>query len=159
MENVNEYLNFKCTNKDRYVENNINLSQLDATDEKIYFHVCEDVDLIFKVFNIPQNKCGYLYWRDAAFLYIMSNDLKPSICNEIYPLIAKKFGKTKAAIDRAMNRCLENVLYHISKKGDSFLFTYFKNSLLYPKNGEILAMIVEVISSSKFQNSKMNLLI
>ena len=44
-----------------------------------------------------------------------------SICNDIYPLIAKKYETTKMCVDRAMRRCFENVLYFASKNENNFI--------------------------------------
>ena len=69
---------------------------------------------------------------------------------------AKKYGVTTMSIDRAMRRCFENVLYYITKNENNFICSYLKNSVLYPHNSELIVKIVELISSRRFQQKKVN---
>ena len=158
MENVESYLNLNISYKDFYLENNPELNISEKTIEKIYIAVSLDVDIVFSALNILPNKSGYLFWKDAIFLYLISGKQKVSICNDIYPLISKKYETTTMCVDRAMRRCFENVLYFASKNENNFICTYLKNTVLYPHNSELMVKIVELISSRKFQQNKLNVL-
>ena len=156
MENIESYLNLNISYKDFYIENNAELSKNTCSTEEIYIAVSLDVDIVFSALNILPSKSGYLFWKDAIFLYMILEKKKISICNDIYPLISKKYGTTKMCIDRAMRRCFENVLYFASKNENNFICTYLKNTVLYPHNSELIVKIVELISSKKFQQNKLN---
>ena len=156
-ENIQSYLNLDISYKDFYVENNADLSESRQSLQEVYVAVSLDVDIVFSALNILPSKSGYLFWKDAIFLYLMSNKKKISICNDIYPLISKKYETTTMCIDRAMRRCFENVLYYASKNEKSFICTYLKNTILYPHNSELMAKIVELISSRAFQENKLRL--
>jgi hypothetical protein len=156
MENVESYLNLNISYKDFYVENNPELKNDIQSVEEIYVAVSLDVDIVFSALNILPNKSGYLFWKDAIFLYLISGKQKVSICNDIYPLISKKYETTTTCVDRAMRRCFENVLYFASKNENNFICTYLKNTVLYPHNSELMVKIVELISSKKFQQNKLN---
>ncbi len=156
MENVESYLNLNISYKDFYIENNSELSKSSQTMEELYVAVSQDVDIVFSALNIMPNKSGFLFWKDAIFLYLISGKQKVSICNDIYPLISKKYETTTMCVDRAMRRCFENVLYFASKNENNFICTYLKNTILYPHNSELMVKIVELISSKKFQQTKLN---
>lgn len=156
MENVESYLNLNISYKDFYVENNPELKASILSLEEIYVAVSVDVDIVFSALNILPNKSGYLFWKDAIFLYLISGKQKVSICNDIYPLISKKYETTTMCVDRAMRRCFENVLYFASKNENNFICTYLKNTVLYPHNSELMVKIAELISSKKFQQNKLN---
>ena len=109
MECEEAYLNLIRTYKDIYMMNNELMSQDDYSIEKLYYNISYDTDLILNSLNITSNRCGYLYWKDAIFLFILSNNTRVSICNDIYPAIAKKYSKTPMSVERAMRICFENV--------------------------------------------------
>lgn len=155
MENIETYLNLNISYKEFYIENNSELSKNKQSLEDVYMAVSLDVDIVFSSLNILPSKSGYLFWKDAIFLYLISGKQKVSICNDIYPLIAKKYNVTTMSIDRAMRRCFENVLYYITKNENNFICAYLKNSVLYPHNSELIVKIVELISSRKFQQKKL----
>ena len=154
MENIESYFNLSISYKDMYRENNKELSGGSDSIEQFYCAVNGDMEIVFSALNILPNKSGYQYWKDAIFLYLMSDKTKVSICNDIYPLIAKKYGITKMCIDRAMRRCFENVLYYANKNQKNFICAYLKNNLLYPHNSKLMAKIAELISSALFQQNK-----
>jgi len=156
MENVETYLSLNISYKDFYIENNPELKRKELSVEELYIAVSLDVDIVFSALNILPNKSGYLFWKDAIFLYLISGKQKVSICNDIYPLISKKYETTTMCVDRAMRRCFENVLYFASKNENNFICTYLKNTVLYPHNSELMVKIAELISSKKFQQNKLN---
>lgn len=155
MDNIESYLKLNISYKDFYLENNSELSANTESFQDIYIAVSIDVDIVFSALNILPSKSGYLFWKDAIFLCLMSDKKKVSICNDIYPLISKKYETTSMCIDRAMRRCFENVLYYISKNEGNFVCSYLKNNVLYPHNSELLIKLVELISSRKFQQNKL----
>lgn len=155
MDNLETYLNLNLTYKDFYIENNSELSPTKKSFEDIYIAVSDDVDIVFSALNIMPNKSGYIFWKDAIFLYLMSNKKKTSIVNDIYPMISKKYEATSMCVDRAMRRCFENVLYFASKNEGNYICNYLKNTVLYPHNSELLAKITELISSKTFQHNKL----
>lgn len=155
MDNIESYLKLNISYKDFYLENNSELSANKESFQDIYIAVSIDVDIVFSALNILPSKSGYLFWKDAIFLCLMSDKKKVSICNDIYPLISKKYETTSMCIDRAMRRCFENVLYYISKNEENFVCAYLKNNVLYPHNSELLIKLVELISSRKFQQNKL----
>ena len=158
MENIKEYLQINVSYKDFYIINNDDVSKQSLMQE-LYSAVSLDVDIVFSALNILPSRSGYLYWKDAIFLYLISEKKKPSICNDIYPAISQKYGSTKICIDRAMRRCFENVLYHASKNQTNFICAYLKNHVMYPHNSELIVKIVELISSKMFQKNKLKSLI
>lgn len=153
MENIEEYLKINISYKNFYVENNIDV-QREYSLQDLYLAVSSDVDIVFSALNILPSRSGYVFWKDAIFLYLISEKTKPSICNDIYPAISKKYGSTKVCIDRAMRRCFENVLYHTSKNQNNFICAYLKNYVMYPHNSDLIVKIVELISSKMFQKNK-----
>lgn len=155
MENVESYLSLNISYKDFYIENNSELSKSKQSLEEIYVAVSQDVDIVFSALNILPSKSGFQFWKDAIFLYLISGKQKVSICNDIYPLISKKYETSKMCVDRAMRRCFENVLYFASKNENNFICSYLKNTILYPHNSELMVKIVELISSKKFQQEKL----
>lgn len=154
MENKLDLLNYSLNFKDTYIKNNSKLSGEDITNDVIFECVCEDVDFVLKNLGVSPSKIGYCYWKEAAYIYILSGKMHMSICNEVYPLIAEKHGKTAMSIERAMRICFENSLYYSSKHGYNFVTDYFKNYLLNPHNGKIIIKLVEIITSSDFQKYK-----
>lgn len=156
MENVEAYFNLNISYKDFYIENNSELTKGSFSMENLYSAVSLDVDIVFSALNILPSKSGYLFWKDAIFLYLISGKQKVSICNDIYPLISKKHNTTTMCVDRAMRRCFENVLYFASKNKESYICSYLKHTILYPHNSELMVKIVELISSKKFQQNKLN---
>ena len=158
MENIEEYLKINVSYKNFYIENNEDL-KTDCSLHDLYLAVSMDVDIVFSALNILPSRSGYVFWKDAIFLYMISENKKPRICNDIYPAISKKYGNTKICIDRAMRRCFENVLYHASKNNTNFICAYLKNHVMYPHNSEIIVKIVELISSKMFQKTKLKGLI
>ncbi len=158
MENIEEYLKINISYKNFYLENNPDV-QIGYSLQELYLAVSMDVDIVFSSLNILPSKSGYVFWKDAIFLYLISEKQKPSICNDIYPAISQKYGSTKICIDRAMRRCFENVLYHTSKNSNNFICAYLKNHVMYPHNSELIVKIVELISSKYFQNNKFKNLI
>lgn len=154
---IETYLNLNLTYFDYYVEYNKEINEEKVLPKEMYICVGRDVDIIFSTLNILPSKSGYLFWKDAVFLYLISKKEKISICNDIYPVIAQKHNTTTMCIDRAMRRCFENVLYYCSKKQDNYICDYLKSVLLYPHSSEILAKLVELISSKKFQENKLAL--
>lgn len=159
MDEIESYLNINITYKDYYIEYNSELNRDDFSIEKFYICVSNDVDIILANLNILPSKSGYLFWKDAIFLYLFANKTKISICNDIYPAIAKKHETTTMCVDKAMRRCFENVLYYASKHEDNYICLYLKNTLLFPHNSEIIVKLVELISSKKFQDNKLKLAI
>ncbi len=156
MEAIEKYLNLNISYKDFYIQNNSELEKDKSSIEEIYVAVSLDVDIVFSSLNILPSKSGYQFWKDAIFLYLISGKQKISICNDIYPLISKKHNTTTMCIDRAMRRCFENVMYFASKNKNNFICLYLKNSILYPHNSELIVKIVELISTKKFQQNKLN---
>lgn len=154
MDLIKEYMKKSTSYKDYYVSNNEMIDKDNCSVDELFSNINSDIDLVLSMLNISLNKKGYQYWKDAIFIYILSEKLRLSICNEIYPVIAKKYNKTPMAIERAMRLCFENSMYYISKNNTNIFSEYFKDCLLYPHNGEILIKIVELISSKFFQKNK-----
>lgn len=154
MEEIEEYLKLTSNYKDDYINNNTSLGLDQITSKGLYDGVCYDVDIVLTSLNISPSKRGYKYWKDAVFLNLILSEKEPSICNDIYPAIAKKYNKTPMAVERAMRICFENVMYYLSKSTANIVSDYLKSSLLYPHNGEILIKITKLISSKDFQKNK-----
>ena len=160
MDEIESYLNINITYRDYYIEHNDDIDKNEElTAEKFYICVSKDVDIVLNNLNILPSKSGYLFWKDAVFLYLFASKTKISICNDIYPAIAKKHETTTMCVDRAMRRCFENVLYYASKNEHNYICLYLKNTLLYPHNSEIIVKLVVLISSKKFQENKLKLAI
>ena len=155
MNELETYFNMNISYKDMFIMNNANLSKSNTTTENIYLSISDDVDIIFSALNIMPNKSGYLFWKDAIFLYMILNKNKIVLNNDVYPLIAKKYSTTIMCVDRAMRRCFENVLYYASKNEGNYICAYLKNTILFPRNSELVVKLVELISSKKFQDNKL----
>ncbi len=156
MECIDDYLNLNPSYKERYIRNNEGLKNEECSTENIFLNICYDVDIILNTLGISPSKFGYKYWKDAIYLSIVSERRNVSICNEIYPAIARKFNKSAISVERAMRLCFENTLYDNLKKQDNFIYSYLKNYLLFPHNSELLAKLTELVVSKEFQKNKMN---
>lgn len=154
MECLEEYLNINSSYKDYYIKNNDEIKSEIVTNQSLYFYICSDIEIILNGLNISPSKLGYRYWKDAVFIFLLNNGEHISICNDIYPAIAKRYGKTSMSVERAMRICLENAMYYNSKKEQCFVYEYLKNYLLYPHNSEILVKLVELVISKEFQKIK-----
>ena len=127
-------------------------------EDMLYYDVYQDTEIIMRGLSIPPNKDGFIYWIDAAYIHLLSEKHMVSICKDIYPAIAKKYNKTPMAVERAMRLCFENAYYNINKtQKHNIVSDYFKNSLLNPHNSEILAKVVGLLVSKKFQQNKQNI--
>ena len=157
MECLEEYLNINSSYKDFYIKNNDEITTETVSSQSLYFYICADVEIILNSLNISPSKLGYRYWKDAVFIFILNNGEHISICNKIYPSIAKRYGKTSMSVERAMRICLENAMYYNSKKEQNFVYDHMKNYLLYPHNSEILAKLAELVVSREFQKIKYSL--
>lgn len=152
----NYYYISNVTNKDYYICNNDSLDYSHEEVQEIYKAVSLDVDIVFSALNIMPCKSGYLFWKDAVFLYIISEKQRVQICKDIYETISKKYQTTSACVDRAMRRCFESALFYAGKNKNNYICSYLKNSVLYPHNSELLSKIVELIVSKEFQVRKVN---
>ena len=152
---INTYLKLNSTFKQFYLKNNDMILDESIEPESLFFNVYNDTDIILRNLNVSPNKCGYAYWIDAVYLFLLSGKNRISICKEIYPAIAKKHNTTPMAVERAMRLCFENAMYYSQKQNDNFICKYFKNSLLYPHNSEILVKLVDLLSSKTFQQNKL----
>jgi len=142
------YLNFKPTYKYYYLKNNGILPGSIPTEE-IIARLMTDIDLILSVLKISPSKIGYIYWRDAIAISVFSEKDHLRICNDIYPLIAKKYNKTIISIERAMRLCFDNIMYYPNKENDyvlSFMDFYLRN----PHNSDLLMKLVELVVSQEF---------
>lgn len=151
------YLDFDNRYRSSYIKNNGLRNEELASIEDLYFNVIDDVDIVLNVLKIPSSKKGFKYWQDAVFIYLSANSNDISICNQIYPVIAKKYEKTDRSVERAMRLCFENTLYNVSKYGKSPISNFMYNYLINPKNSEILCRITELIVSKEFQEKKIKL--
>jgi len=161
MENAIEtYLSSNHSFKQYYLKNYISLidgSVTEDDEDMLYYEVYQDTEIIMRGLSIPPNKDGFLYWIDAAYIWLLSEKQRVSICKDIYPAIAKKYSKTPMAVERAMRLCFENVNYNLNKAQEhNIVSDYFKNSLLNPHNSEILAKVVSLLTSKNFQQNKQN---
>lgn len=159
MEICNEYLNFDNSYKTNYIRNNEMIRKANPTTESLYYNIMSDVDMVLTNLSISPSRNGYRYWKDAVFIYLINENPSISICNEIYPVIATKYRKTKMSVERAMRICFEDVMYNISKRESNFITEFMKSSLLFPHNSDILCRIAELVSSHGFQKEKSKSLI
>lgn len=154
MDCLDTYLNMTLSYKDYYIMNNEYLKDGEVSPEELFYNISNDVDIILNRLSISPSKFGYKYWKDAIYITILNNAGCLSICNEIYPTIAKKYHKTPISVERAMRVCFENVLYDNSRREPDFIFCFMKNSLLFPHNSELLAKLTELVVSKEFQKNK-----
>lgn len=152
MEFQNSYLKFKPTYKYYYLKNN-NINEDELTTEELFNQILQDIDIVLSTLKISPSKLGYAYWKDAILIAVMSGKDHISVCNDVYPVIAQKFGKSEISIERAMRLCFEDVMYN-SQKENNFVLTFLKNYLIQPHNREIMMKIAELISSSGFKRFK-----
>ena len=154
---VNSYLAMNFTNKDFYISNNPEIESEDVSIEDLFQYVRSDLNIVFRILKIPPNKNGYVYWLDAVFLNIIQEKTHISICKDIYSVIALKHHTSQMAVERAMRLCFEDTMYNLSKVDDNYVVSYFKNSLIYPHNSEILSKITELLTSKEFHKRKYQL--
>ncbi len=155
MEFAKDYYNFKPTHKYFYCRNN-NINEKDVSIEDLFNKILTDVDIVFNVLKIPPSKIGYAYWRDAIIISILSEKDHLSMCNEVYPMIAKKHNKSRISIERAMRLCFEDTMYN-SKKEENFILDYLRHFLVQPQNNIIMAKITEMLVSDGFYKFKKSL--
>lgn len=157
MVELDKYLMIDSSYETIYKKNNSFLGEKENISvESLYYNIITDVDIILNTLCVSPSKAGYRYWRDAVFIYITNFKMPISICNDIYPVIGLKYGKTSASVERAMRICFEDVMYNISKKESNYVIAYLKNHLLFPHNSEILLRLVELVVSKNFQSEKNN---
>ena len=157
MENLESYFNLSNSYKKNYINNNLVMKESNPSIESLFYNITSDVDIVLSILKIPSSKTGFKYWKDAVFIYILNDKSQLSICNEIYPIIGKKYDKSAMAVERAMRLCLENALFNISKSETNIISNFMYNYLLIPHNSEILCRLVELIVSKEFQKEKLNL--
>ena len=73
MDEIESYLNINITYQDYYIEHNDEIDKENLTAEKFYICVSKDVDIVLNNLNILPSKSGYLFWKDAVFLYLFEN--------------------------------------------------------------------------------------
>lgn len=156
MEKFNDYLNFDNSYKSCYIRNNSLIKVGNPSVESLYFNVMDDVDIVLTYLNISPSRHGYKYWKDAVFINLLNEQPHISVCRDVYPVIATKYGKTAMSVERAMRICFEDAMYHSSKKEQNYISEFLRSSLLFPHNSELLCRITELISSSVFQKEKQN---
>lgn len=158
MENtINTYLNLNSTFKQFYIKNNDLIIDENIDPEPLFFNVYNDVEIILRNLNVSQSKCGYVYWIDAVYIFLLSGRNRISICKEVYPAIAQKYNTSPMAVERAMRLCFENVMYYSSKHPENYICSYFKESVVFPHNSEILVKLVDLMSSKNFQQIKLKI--
>ena len=156
-ETIDSYLSMHYSNKYYYMVNNPEIAGKDVSLDELYHQVKQDLSIIFRVLKIAPNKNGYSYWFDAVFLNIITDKPHVSICKDIYAVIALKYNTTSMAVERAMRLCFENTMYDLSKQDNNYVISYFRNSLVYPHNSEILSKLTELMISKEFHLRKYNL--
>ena len=154
---IDSYLSMHFSNKYYYVVNNPEIADDESSLDALYHQVKQDLGVIFRVLKIAPNKNGYSYWFDAVFLNIITDKPHVSICKDIYAVIALKYNTTSMAVERAMRLCFENTLYDLSKQDNNYVISYFRNSLVYPHNSEILSKLTEIMISKEFHLRKYSL--
>ena len=154
---IDSYLSMNFSNKYYYIVNNPDIDDEKPSLDALYHQIKQDLGVVFRVLKISPNKNGYSYWFDAVFLNIITEKPHISICKDIYSVIAMKYATTSMAVERAMRLCFENTMYNLSKQDDNFVTSYFKNSLVYPHNSEILSKITELLISKEFHLRKYGL--
>ena len=153
---LKEYLELDNSYKSTYIRNNNYINSENESIEDLFYHITSDVDIVLNKLNISTSKAGYRYWKDAIFICIVESSCSVSICNDIYPAIARKYNKTEVSVERAMRVCFEDVMYNNLKKDRNFVIEFLNNYLLFPHNSELLFRIVELIVSKMFQDEKRN---
>ena len=150
---INTYLNLNATFKHFYIKNHDYIIDENIEPEQLFFYVHNDTDIILCNLKVTPNKCGYNYWIDAAYLFLLSGKNRVSICKDIYQPIAQKYHTTTMAVERAMRLCFEDVMYN-SKNTDNHIISYIKDYLIYPHNSELLIKLVELVVSNEFRQFK-----
>lgn len=152
MEITDTYLNFKPTYKYYYLKNN-NIDSSKISNEDLFLMLMQDIDIIFNYLKISPSKTGYAYWKDAVLLSVLCEKEHLSICNDIYPMIAKKYNKSTISIERAMRLCFEDAMYN-SRGDENFIVLFLKHFLIQPQNSKLLMKIVELVVSVEFKRFK-----
>ncbi len=156
MEICTDYLNYDNSYKSNYIKNNSLIKLGNPSIETLYQNIMNDVDIVLTELCVSPKKNGFRYWKDAVFIVLLNDKSQIQICKEVYPVIAKKYGKSPMSVERAMRACFESVMYSIAKKEQTLITSFMKSSLLFPHNSELLCRITELISSHNFQREKQN---
>lgn len=156
MEICTDYLAYDNSYKSSYIKNNSLIKISNPDVEELYQNITTDVDYVLTELCVSPRKNGYRYWKDAVFIFLLNNRSQIRICKEVYPVIAKKYGKTAMSVERAMRVCFEDTMYKVSKKTHNLITDYMRASLLFPHNSEILCRMTELVSSNTFQKEKQN---
>lgn len=156
MEICTDYLYYDNSYKSSYIKNNSLIKISNPGVEELYQNITTDLDYVLTELCVSPRKNGYRYWKDAVFIFLLNDTAQVKICKEVYPVIAKKYGKSAMSVERAMRVCFEDTMYKVSKKSQSHIIKYMKASLLYPHNSEILCRMTALVSSQNFQKEKQN---
>ena len=154
MENKRYTLDYILTYRENYIINSKDIDTKTVEDRELYYHIISDADIILKKLGMSPHKVGYQYWRDAIAIYILSDKIHLNITKDIYPILAEKYNKKVASIERAMTICIDNVTYYTSKNEVNTIKEFIPTQILYPKNSMILALVAEIIVTRKFQDKK-----
>ena len=152
MDFENSYMNFKPSYKDYYIKNNY-IDEKTITSEDLFSMILHDIDLIFSYLKISPNRVGYYYWKDAILITIFSEKTHLKICNDIYPLIAQKYNRSKISIERAMRLSFETAMYD-SCKENNYIVSFLRRYLVNPRNSQLLMKFVELVTSIEFRRFK-----
>ena len=108
-------------------------------------------EIMLKLGMQPKHS-GFMYLREAIFLYFEKPNGEDKISTELYPKIAKMFGVSVTIVERNIR-----VLINDSQKNgglyelNAFFGSVVFNNSFVLSNGEVVAMIVEILKLNQIK--------
>lgn len=104
----------------------------------------EIVTKIIHDMGIPAHIKGYHYLREAIVMSIKDITVLNRVTYDLYPVIAKKYGTSRTAVERAMRTAIETGWSRGNVEKFHELFGYTINSDKgRPTNSEFIALITD----------------
>ena len=102
------------------------------------------VSNVLRQLGVPANIKGYGYLRTAILLTVKDSDILNSVCQTLYPSVAKEYQTTASSVASSIRKAIEIAW----DRGDvDTLNCYFgytiQNDLRKPTNSEFIAMIAD----------------
>lgn len=101
---------------------------------------------ILKQLGVPPHKTGYAYIGEAAEMICEDRRNLHKVTTEIYPAIAKKYGTTPSAVERAIRIAIEGGMNNL---GAEQVEEFFGNTIHFdkgkPTSVHFLAIVVEMM--------------
>lgn len=99
------------------------------------------VDKVFEKMGLSKRHGGYFYLHTAVQMAIKEPEILRRVTQDLYPAVAKMYGKTPAGIERAMSHAVRsawncespNLMSKMRKKPTNRVFIAYVSDLVYYK--------------------------